>query len=67
MTEVLEDEFAFQCYACAHLDKRLGMTCKAYPDGIPEALALGQKSHLTPYKGDGGVRFTPRLKVNSDE
>lgn len=41
------------CNHCAH---RTGITCKAFPDGIPrEILVRGE--HDTPFPGDHGYRF----------
>jgi hypothetical protein len=33
--------------------------CKAFPKGIPKAIAEGRHDHREPYAGDHGVRFTP--------
>lgn len=44
-----------QCRACAHL--RTAMTCRAYPDRIPDEIVLRGADHRDPREGDGGVRF----------
>ena len=60
-----------QCRVCAHLRSPSGdigasgellawMTCVAFPDGIPAAIATGAHDHTKPFPGDRGVRFTPR-------
>jgi hypothetical protein len=47
-----------QCHGCRHFewgwieDDR----CNAYPDGIPDAIWVGEADHSKPFSGDGGVR-----------
>lgn len=49
------------CWTCAH--KTPGSkTCKAFPQGIPAAIARGDVSHKQPYRGDNGIRYTPARK-----
>jgi hypothetical protein len=60
MTETPEKQTWMQCWTCAHLSDGPSMTCKAYPEGIPDALQLGRESHSRPYKGDNGIRWKPR-------
>jgi len=45
------------CSICAHYfgDKK----CRAFPDGIPENILIGQVRHINPYKGDNGIMFEP--------
>lgn len=44
------------CNLCKH--KNMGaLTCKAFPDGIPEAVLIGKVLHLTPIEGDNGIQF----------
>lgn len=45
------------CDVCAH--RQEGMTCTAFPSGIPEPLQLMKEDHRHPYKGDNGVLFKP--------
>jgi len=33
--------------------------CKAFPNGIPPAIAWGNNKHIKPYPGDQGIRFEP--------
>lgn len=51
----LETPAADGCAYCRHLLSR--STCSAYPGGIPMAIASGQRNHLEPFIGDGGVVF----------
>ena len=48
-----------QCWRCRHYRGQL--ECEAYPKGIPHAILEGEHDHLLPYKGDQGVRFTPKV------
>jgi hypothetical protein len=50
-----------QCFGCHHfawgsLDSD---RCAAFPDGIPDAIWLGEHDHAEPFPGDGGVRREP--------
>jgi len=36
--------------------------CKAFPEGIPEEILLGEHKHRRPFKGDNGIRFAPKRK-----
>lgn len=49
-----------QCFACKNLlefeDK---ITCRAFPQGIPEEILLGKFDHSNAYDGDNGIRFEP--------
>jgi len=35
------------------------VVCRAYPLGIPDAIAYGKNPHTKPYPGDGGRRYEP--------
>jgi hypothetical protein len=37
------------------------LACDAFPKGIPEKIRTGQHDHRLPFKGDRGVRYTPRI------
>ena len=43
------------CYSCAR--KGEGMTCTAYPKGIPMVIQESVVDHRTPYEGDHGIVF----------
>jgi len=45
------------CNRCKHLTDGLKRICKAFPDGIPKAIWIGENDHTKPYKGDNGIRF----------
>jgi hypothetical protein len=53
------------CTLCVHLDAESGLSrCSAFPDGIPDEILSGSKSHVKPYDGDGGILFEPKPGVN---
>ena len=49
------------CLGCQHFDRDRDdkLTCSAFPDGIPAAILNNQHDHRTPYRGDGGIVFSP--------
>jgi len=49
---------AVQCNACNHR-KDFTNTCDAFPDRIPDDIALGDFDHTKPYPGDNGIMFEP--------
>ncbi len=50
---------ACQCNQCRHVSDN-GMTCAAFPQGIPIPILSGKVQHTKPYPGDHGIRFEPR-------
>lgn len=44
-----------QCMLCVHAQP--GMTCVAFPYGIPSQVADNTLDHREPVEGDQGVRF----------
>jgi hypothetical protein len=51
MTSVLTP----MCYTCIHLQP--GMTCDAFPEGIPDEIAESAADHRLPYPGDNGIQY----------
>lgn len=45
------------CYACRHFASDEGMTCLAFPDGIPLPIQYSEIDHRSPYPGDNGIQF----------
>jgi len=50
-----------KCLDCAYYggpkQYGFGLTCKAYPRGIPEEILEGKIDHDKPYPGDHGIQF----------
>ena len=53
-----------QCVSCKN--KRFDATCRAFPNGIPEAILVGQHDHTKPYAGDNGIRFEAKENQSSN-
>ena len=49
-----------QCVWCRHRYAD-GRHCRAFPTGIPEAIAKNRHDHRQPFDRDFGVRFEPEL------
>jgi len=49
-----------QCVWCRHRYAD-GRHCKAFPAGIPEAIAKNRHDHRQPFDRDSGVRFEPEV------
>jgi hypothetical protein len=46
------------CMFCRHFDRDAErLTCRAFPDGIPDAILEGEVDHRRPVAGDGGIQF----------
>ncbi len=59
-TQTLEEFIIPICNLCKN--RRLqepGITCNAFPKGIPDAILDNESDHRKPFKGDGGIRFEP--------
>lgn len=55
------------CMVCKHLhDSINSFTCDAFPDGIPQAIAMNGADHRDAFSGDNGIRFEVKEGV-SDE
>lgn len=51
------------CGTCSHLGP--GLSCRAFPDGIPGPILEGRADHREPYPGDHGVRYELAEGVNA--
>lgn len=51
------------CLGCAHLRRRGGAHCAAYPDGIPFVISCGQFDHLVPRPGQMGDTLFTHLDI----
>ena len=49
-----------QCVWCRHRSDN-GRRCRAFPDGIPEAILRNRHDHCQPYDGDRGIRYEPEV------
>ena len=47
-----------QCLECKH--RLAGLTCAAFPDGIPDSILTGLVDHRKRYKRDRGITFSAR-------
>jgi hypothetical protein len=47
------------CYVCRHKDPGEDLKCGAFPEGIPNEIALSKADHRLPFPGDRGIRFDP--------
>lgn len=47
------------CATCAHyiVDDKNPLTCRAYPDEIPEVILRGEVDHKEPHPGDHGIQY----------
>ena len=51
------------CVDCAHFERGedgIGLTCAAFPEGIPDEILFGDHDHHQPFDGDHGIQFEPR-------
>jgi hypothetical protein len=49
------------CHLCANKTRNT-TACKAFPDGIPATILVGDFVHDKAYPGDKGVRFVPVVR-----
>lgn len=56
------------CFCCRHRGQKgpNGLTCEAFPDGIPEAILRNQVDHRRPVEGDRGITFESREDAPDD-
>ena len=50
------DNIDYGCELCVHVHDD-GVTCDAFPEGIPIDIFWGSIRHTKPYEGDNGIRF----------
>ena len=53
------------CAYCKH--KQRGITCEAFPDGIPDEILMMKNDHLAPVEGDHGIQFEARYPETAPE
>lgn len=54
---------SLQCESCRYFVDDLGnWHCKAFPDGIPDAIIQGI-DHKKPYPGDHGIQFVKKKVI----
>jgi len=51
-----------RCNQCHHVYDD-GLSCAAFPDGIPSEILTGEEQHEEPYPGDQGIQFRARERV----
>jgi len=49
-----------QCVWCRHRSAD-GRRCRAFPEGIPDAIVTNRHDHRNPFDRDHGVRFEPEV------
>lgn len=59
--------FSEVCTFCIHMIDDIKRTCKAFPNGIPREIWMGENNHTTPYLGDNGIRFESIKKKEKDK
>src|SRR5687767_9707704 len=47
------------CHFCRHMAMGGGMTCAAFPEGIPWEIQAGEFDHRQPHPRDRGIRYEP--------
>jgi hypothetical protein len=65
MSNLEYDEPIFEIVGICHLcmNRTEVHTCQAFPDGIPTKILTGEHDHHTPYPGDHGIQYKPKLKA----
>ena len=52
------------CELCTYL--RQNNICKAFPEGIPDAILTWEHDHHKPYKGDHGIQYKAIGKAKTE-
>jgi hypothetical protein len=49
------------CMNCLHFDadNKFKLTCRAFPQGIPDKIILNEADHRLPFAGDHDLRYDP--------
>jgi hypothetical protein len=55
------------CTDCVYFNEKEYGTCKAFPDGIPIAIASNEFDHNFPYENDNGIRFKPIKELTNSK
>lgn len=55
-TDFGDVEVLTPCVDCVHRWE-VGYMCEAFPNGIPQAILLGDNKHTTPFPGDNGIMY----------
>jgi hypothetical protein len=56
------------CVSCTRFRRAaLGLTCDAYPAGIPEGIYMNKVDHRVPQPGDRGLRYDPEPGAEEQE
>lgn len=57
------------CKTCKHFSffGDNALTCRAYPNRIPEEIYNGGVMHYVSYKNDGGITYERDSDINEDE
>ena len=50
------------CAVCKNYNFKKALSCKAFPDGIPEIILNGEDNHTEPLKGQTGNYVFEELK-----
>jgi hypothetical protein len=60
-----DDLIVSQCVWCVHRSAD-GVSCQAFPEGIPVEILLNEHDHRTSFGGDNGICYEP-VEVNLEE
>ena len=54
--------YSDECPSCIF---NRGLTCLAFPDGIPEDIITGERSHKIGYPGDNGIIYIKKGDIEA--
>ena len=52
------------CGGCKHLAE-VGLTCSAFPSGIPDDIIWSRVDHRHPHTSDQGILFAPKTPADA--